>query len=104
MSATKAESRIVASGPGGVTISAEVLDELAFSERDALLLIPEGSAWRVTKVSADAANEYDGNRWYRRIYDLYAPARAGAEEDGLTEREINDAIDEALAAVRAGRD
>lgn len=41
------------------------------------------------------------NEWVRKLYEYFAPVRAEAEAAGLTEGEINDAIDEALREVRA---
>jgi hypothetical protein len=40
-----------------------------------------------------------GSQWAKDLYDLYAPVRKSLE--GYTEVEINDAIDEAVRAVRA---
>jgi len=38
--------------------------------------------------------------WFRRLYDYFAPARAEAEEKGYTDEQINEWIDEAIAAYR----
>lgn len=41
------------------------------------------------------------NTWVRELYDYFAPIRAEAEAAGLSDDEINEAIDEALRAVRS---
>jgi hypothetical protein len=43
--------------------------------------------------------EQVGSPWLRQLYALYAPVREAAV--GLTEEEINKAIDEALKEVRS---
>lgn len=42
-----------------------------------------------------------GSPWARELYELFAPVRKSLE--GRSEDEINDAIDEAVKAVRAGK-
>ena len=42
-----------------------------------------------------------GSPWARELYELFAPVRQSLE--GRSEEEINDAIDEAVKAVRAGK-
>lgn len=41
-----------------------------------------------------------GSSWFRELYGYFASARQEILECGYTEEEINDAIDEAVAAVR----
>jgi len=45
----------------------------------------------------------DDTDWFERLYDHFAPVRAEAIEKGYTDDEINAWIDEAVAAVRAGK-
>jgi hypothetical protein len=49
------------------------------------------------KVTAREA----GSRWLLELYELFAPVRASL--DSYTEEEINEAIDEAVKAVRRDR-
>ena len=44
-----------------------------------------------------------GSLWFEELYDLFAPVRAETDEKGYTEEEVNDWIDEAVAAARAER-
>ncbi|MBC6934415.1 MAG: hypothetical protein DWB42_01085 [Chloroflexi bacterium] len=47
---------------------------------------------------------HPGSAWARTLYDLFAPVREAAAEAGMTEDEINAAIDEAIDEVRRERD
>jgi hypothetical protein len=55
---------------------------------------------RGTIVAVERSGDTD---WYERLYKHFAPARAEAIERGYTEDEINEWIDEAVAAVRSKR-
>ena len=45
---------------------------------------------------------YPGSAWFRTLYDLFEPVRAGAAH--MSESEINQIIDEAIDEVRYERD
>jgi hypothetical protein len=42
-----------------------------------------------------------GSLWLKELYDYFAPVRQEAITKGYTEAQINDTIDQAVAAVRA---
>lgn len=41
-----------------------------------------------------------GSPWLKDLYDYFAPVREEIKKKGYTEREVNDAIDAAVKAVR----
>ncbi len=41
--------------------------------------------------------------WFGKLYDLFAPVRDGVEASGMTDDEVNQILDEALAEVRRER-
>jgi hypothetical protein len=49
---------------------------------------------------AEGEEPPDGMDWYRKLYDYFAPARREADERGDSDEQINEWIDEALAAYR----
>ena len=42
------------------------------------------------------------SRWIKDLYDYFEPVRTEAERKGYSEEEIDDAIDRAVATMRAG--
>jgi hypothetical protein len=49
----------------------------------------------------DTVPETAGSPWLAELYRRFAPVREDAIEAGYREEEINDAIEEAVAAVRS---
>lgn len=47
-----------------------------------------------------AEQEQPGTPWLRQLYDAYAPVRERIAASGMTEDEINQIIDEEIAAYR----
>ncbi len=84
---------------GQITIPKD-LREAAGIEPDDLLSIDvvEGKL-QVEPVRVSPKGK--GSPWARELYELFAPVRKSLE--GRSEKEINDAIDEAVKAVRAGK-
>lgn len=96
------KTRIVRPLRGGqITIPIEFRCELGIEDDTELQITLDGDELRVRRlVTAERAGNND---WFGALYDLFAPAREEAIEKGYTEQEINDAIDEAAAAVRRER-
>jgi hypothetical protein len=44
-----------------------------------------------------------GSPWLKDLYDVFAPVREAVEQSGMTEEEVNDIIDDAIAEVRRER-
>jgi AbrB family looped-hinge helix DNA binding protein len=80
---------------GQITIPKEFREALRLSDEDMLAVTLEDGKLQIETVKPQAT----GSQWAKDLYDLYAPVRKSLE--GYTEQEINDAIDEAVRAVRA---
>lgn len=84
---------------GQITIPDEFQRELGIGEDSALQLTVVDGELRIRPLGQAV-----GPAWVERVYDLFAPVREEAIERGYTEEEINEAIDEAITAVRGQRD
>ncbi len=47
---------------------------------------------------------HPGSAWFRTAYDAFAPVREAIAQTGMTEAEIDQAIDEAIDEVRREQD
>ena len=83
---------------GQVTIPADFREKLGI-DSDTLLQITlmEGEL-RIKPVRTTAV--FDGSSWFKELYDLFAPVRKEAKEKRLSSQEIDEAIDQAVKAVR----
>lgn len=87
---------------GQITIPVAFRKALGFDEDDTMIqaTLTEGELHlRPVRTGNDAA----GSPWLRELYDYFAPVRDGIEQQGLTEEEVNSAIDAALVAARRER-
>jgi AbrB family looped-hinge helix DNA binding protein len=84
---------------GQITIPKEMRDALGLEAED--LLSIELADGRLEVEPVKVARKGTGSPWLLELYELFAPARANLES--YTEDEINEAIDEALRAVRRDR-
>ncbi len=84
---------------GQITIPADFRRELNITDDTLLQMTVEGEELRITKLrtAPDAA----GSPWLAELYERFAPVRREAIDEGYTEGEINEAIDQAVAGVRA---
>ena len=82
---------------GQITIPKEFREALHLGSDDMLAVTLQDGKLEIETVKP--ARKAGGSQWAKDLYDLYAPARKSLE--GYTEQEINDAIDEAVRAVRA---
>jgi bifunctional DNA-binding transcriptional regulator/antitoxin component of YhaV-PrlF toxin-antitoxin module len=82
---------------GQITIPAEFRDALHLDDEEALAMTLMDGKLEM-QVLRPATNQ-SGSQWAKDLYDLFAPVRESLE--GYSDQEINDAIDEALKAVRA---
>lgn len=48
-------------------------------------------------------SQASGKDWFEKVYDLLAPVRETVQTSGMSEDEVDQAIDEALTAVRYER-
>ena len=83
---------------GQITLPEDVRREIGVGTDGDLLLTVVGGRLIVEAFDqiADTARA-----WLEELYDMFAPVRASLEQ--FDEQEINAAIDEVLADVRAGR-
>lgn len=83
---------------GQITIPAEFRRQLGLDEHSLLRMTLADGELRITPVQVNGTAS--DSRWFKELYDYFAPVRAEAVEKGYTEEEINAAIDEAVRAVR----
>lgn len=84
---------------GQMTIPDEFRKELGIEENSLLRVTVAEGELRIKPVEVREATT--GSPWLRELYEYFAPVRQEAIDKGYTEEEINDAIDEAVHAVRA---
>jgi AbrB family looped-hinge helix DNA binding protein len=85
---------------GQITIPAEFRKRLGIRDDSLLQVSLHGDELRLKPVRVPQTLE--GSPWLRELYDFFAPVRE--EAAAYTEEEVDQAIDEALAAVRKRRD
>lgn len=85
---------------GQITIPAEFREKLGI-DTDTLLQISlmEGEL-RMKPVKIVDVKNIKGSHWLKELYDYFAPVRQEIAEGGYTGKEVNDAIDVAVKAVR----
>lgn len=99
MTKTEEATRIVRSARNGrITIPADFRQALGIGDETALLVTLIDGELRLRPVEADVAPK--GSPWLRELYDYFTPVRHEADEKGYTDEQINEWIDEALAAYR----
>ena len=81
---------------GQITIPAEFRRKLGLGPDDLLKLTLLEGELRIKPVHITETGE--GSPWLKELYDLFAPVREEAK--GLSEQEIDAAVDRALDAVR----
>ncbi len=83
---------------GQITIPVELRQKLGI-QADSLLQVRliEGEL-RIKPVQV--AEKTQGSAWLSKLYDYFAPVRQEIKKKGYSEKEVNDAIDAALKAVR----
>ena len=84
---------------GQITIPSDFREKLGI-DSDTLLQIRliEGEL-RIKPVQV--SKQLQGSRWLKELYEYFAPVRQEIKEKGYSEKKINDAIDDAIKAVRA---
>ena len=82
---------------GQITIPKEFRDALGLEPDDMLRLTLNGNRLEIEPV--DTTPKTEGSPWARELYEAFAPVRESLK--GYSEQEINDAIDAAVARVRA---
>ncbi len=81
-----------------MTLPAHVRKSLGIKKGDLVAVTEMTGAVVIKPVQVTASI---GSPWLKDLYAYFAPVRQEATEKGYTEQEINDAIDHAVAAVRA---
>jgi AbrB family looped-hinge helix DNA binding protein len=84
---------------GQITIPKDMREALGLEADDLLSVELSGGKLEIEPVKV--ARNGVGSPWLLELYELFAPIRASLES--YTEEEINEAIDEALKAVRRDR-
>lgn len=90
-------TKVVKSLRGGqITIPASFRRELGINDDGLLQITLENGELRIKPLRVK--EEGAGSPWLKELYDAFAPVRA--QTDKYSEEEINEAIDEAVRAVR----
>ena len=84
---------------GRITIPAEFRKRLGIAQNSLLQLTLAGDELRLRPLSL--AEPVKRSTWFKDLYEAFAPVREEAAQ--YSNEEINVAIDEAVAAVRAKR-
>ena len=84
---------------GQITIPADFRRELGITDDTLLQMSVEGEGLRIVKLRT--APDTAGSPWLAELYERFAPVRAEAIAAEYSEEEINAAIDQAVAGVRA---
>lgn len=84
---------------GQITIPKDIREALGLEAEDLLSLELSDGKLKIEPVKV--ARKEVGSPWLLELYELFAPVRASLES--YTEEEINEAIDEAIKAVRRDR-
>ena len=84
---------------GQITIPKDMREALGLEADDLLAIELSGGKLEIEPVKV--ARKGIGSPWLLELYELFAPVRASLES--YTEEEINEAIDEAIKAVRRDR-
>lgn len=82
---------------GQITIPKEMRDAIGLEAEDLLSIEFSDGRLEIQPVKVTGK----GSPWLLELYEMFAPVRASLE--GYTEEEINEAIDEAVKAVRLDR-
>lgn len=80
---------------GQITIPAEYRRRLGITDDTLLQMSAEHGELRIKPVQITDQTSAD---WFKELYDLFAPVRAQARKQ--SDQEVNDAIAEAVNAVR----
>ncbi len=80
---------------GQVTIPADYRRRLGITDDSLLQIRTEGGELRIKPVKVA---DQTGSDWVKELYDLFAPVRTQAGK--ASENDVNEAIDEAVQAVR----
>lgn len=83
---------------GQLTIPADFREKLGIGEDTLLQISLMNGELRIKPVKITNKAEPVGSPWLKEVYDAFAPIRKHMEK--YSEKEINDAIDKAVAAVR----
>ena len=83
---------------GQITIPADFREKLGI-DADTLLQISLMHGELIIKP-VKVSQKLQGSPWLKELYDIFAPVRAEIKTKGLTEKEVNSAIDKAVKAVR----
>lgn len=97
MAERKAPTKVTRALRGGqITIPVEFRKRLGITDETLLQVSLEGDELRIKPVHMPRTAA--GSPWLQELYDQFAPVRE--EASGVTEEEVNAAIDRAVAAVR----
>jgi bifunctional DNA-binding transcriptional regulator/antitoxin component of YhaV-PrlF toxin-antitoxin module len=82
---------------GQITIPVEFRKRLGITDQTVLQVTLVGHELHIKPLAVEATA--GNSAWFKDLYDYFAPVRAQARH--MSEEEINTAIDQAMAAVRA---
>jgi bifunctional DNA-binding transcriptional regulator/antitoxin component of YhaV-PrlF toxin-antitoxin module len=86
---------------GQITIPVEFRRRLGITDQSVLEMSVEDDELRVRVLEVRRPSA--DSRWLKDLYEEFAPVRQEAIDRGYTEGEIDDVIDDAIAAVREKR-
>ena len=83
---------------GQITIPADFREKLGIDADTLLQISLMQGELRIKPVKV--SQKLQGSPWLKELYDIFAPTREEIKAKGLTEKEVNSAIDKAVKAVR----
>lgn len=87
---------------GQITIPADFREKLGIDSSTFLRINLIQGELRIKPVQV--SEKVKGSVWLKELYDYFAPVRAEIKHQGLSGKEINDTIDQAIKAVRKKND
>lgn len=103
MPPTEPKTKLVRSLRGGqVTIPAEFRRRLGITDDSVLQMTLTDGELRIRPVQVMETTP--GSPWLEKLYEYFAPVREEIVAMGVSEQEVNEDIEAALRAVRAGHD
>ncbi len=84
---------------GQITIPKDLREAAGIEPEDLLSIDVVEGKLQVEPVKV--TSKHNGSRWAKDLYEMFAPTRKSLK--GLSEGEINEAIDESLRTVRDGK-
>lgn len=103
MTRTQPAPKLIKPRRGGqITVPVAFREALGFDE-DGTMLQATMADGELRLRPVRLGSDVPGSPWLRELYEYFAPVRDDIEQQGLTEEDVNSAIDAALVAARRAR-